>query len=160
MHFIITTPVNRHYDGMWEVQWAVGDCRIMKTRYKGLFLMEAEKEALQKIRDYDTTAICRVIPLDALVEADLQKMTEETLSLTQKKLEKGKTFAVRCNRRGFHVPSKEIEKEIGAQIKEKAGNPVNLDNPDTLVLIEIIDKKAGIAVLKESEILKKETVDL
>jgi tRNA acetyltransferase TAN1 len=160
MYFIITTPVSRQYDGMWEVQWAVGDCKIVKTRHKGLFLIEADEKAAQKIREYETTAVYKVIPLDSLIKADLPSIIEETLTIAQKKLNPKEPFAVRCKRRGFPVPSMEIEREIGAKIVEKFKNPVNLDNPEKIILIEIIDKKAGIAIVKESEIVKKEVLDL
>ncbi|MBU6998136.1 MAG: RNA-binding protein [Theionarchaea archaeon] len=152
--------MNRQYDGMWEIQWAVENCRIIRTRYRGLFLIEAGEEALQLIRSYDTTAICRVIPLDDLIRADLTTISERTLSIAEKKLGGGEKFAVRCKRRGFSVPSMEIERDIGAQIVAAMGNPVDLENPDKVVFIEIIDKKAGIAVLSESEIVEKEIIDL
>ena len=58
------------------------------------------------------------------------------------------------------MPSMEIERDIGAQIVAAMGNPVDLENPDKVVFIEIIDKKAGIAVLSESEIVEKEIIDL
>ncbi|MBU7029728.1 MAG: RNA-binding protein [Theionarchaea archaeon] len=160
MFYLVTTPVNRQYDGMWEIQWAVENCKVIKTRHKGLFLIEADEEALQKIKDYETTAIYRVIPLDAVVSAHLPDITKETIAIAQKKLKKGESFAVRCKRRGFSISSKEIEQKIGAQIVETFKNPVNLDNPDKVVLIEIIDKKAGISILKKDGIVKKEVIEL
>lgn len=133
---------------------------MIKTRYKGLFLIEAGEEALQKVKDYETTAICRVIPLDTVIPAHLPDIIRETITVTQKKLQPGESFAVRCKRRGFSVSSKEIEQKIGAEIVETFKNPVNLDNPDKIVLIEIIDKKAGISVLKKDDIVKKEVIEL
>ncbi len=160
MYFVVTTPVNRQYDGMWEIQWAIGECKVIKTRHKGLFLLEADETALEKIKLYETTAIYRVIPLDLVIKTHLPEIVEESVNLAKQKLKKGETFAVRCRRRGFHVSSKEIEQKIGALIVETLRNPVNLDNPDKVVLIEIIDDKVGISVLKEGEILKKEAIDL
>jgi tRNA acetyltransferase TAN1 len=160
MYFIVTTPVNRQYDGMWEIQWAVGECKIIKTKYKGLFLLEADREALEKIKDYKTTAIHKVIPLDAVVKAELPTIISHIVALADRNLKKGESFAVRCRRRGFPVSSKEIEREIGAKIVEVFKNPVNLDNPKNLILVEIIDKKAGIAVLEAPGIVKKEVIDL
>ncbi len=160
MFYVVTTPVNRQYDGMWEIQWAVENCRVIKTRYRGLFLIEADEKALQKIRDYETTAICKVIPLDTVVSAQLPQIVKGSIDTAQEKLNQGESFAVRCNRRGFHIPSNEIEREIGSRIVEILKNPVDLNNPDKIVLIEIIDQKAGISVLKDSEILKKEVIEL
>jgi tRNA acetyltransferase TAN1 len=48
---------------------------------------------------------------------------------------------------------------VGAAIVEIQNNPVNLDDPDFMVLIEILDKKAGLAVVHESDIVKKEVID-
>ncbi len=122
--------------------------------------MEADKTAAQKIKNYDTTAVHRVIPLDAFVRADLPTITETVLSKAEEKLIKEESFAVRCKRRGFPVPSMDIEAKIGAKIVEKFKNPVNLDNPDKVILIEIINKKVGISILKKSEIIKKEVLEL
>ena len=160
MYFVVTTPVNRQYDGMWEVQWAVETCKVIKTRYKGLFLIDADADALQKIRDYETTAVYRVIPLDAVVKADLSEIVKKILDVAQEKLKKDETFAVRCRRRGFHISSKEIENKVGSTIVEAFENPVNLDEPEKVVLIEIIDRKAGISVIRPDEILRKDVIDL
>jgi tRNA acetyltransferase TAN1 len=160
MYFIVTTPVNRQYDAMWEIQWAVKECTIKKTLYRGLLLMEADNTAAQKIKEYDTTAVHRVIPLDAFVVADLSTITKTVISIAEKKLTTEESFAVRCKRREFPVPSMDIEAKIGAEIVEKFKNPVNLKTPDKVILIEIIHKKAGIAILKESEIIKKEVLEL
>lgn len=157
---MVTTPVNRQYDAMWEIQWAVEHCTVIKTRYKGLFLIEADEKAAQKIKAYETTAVHKVIPLDSVVSADLSRIAEQVLTLARTKLNPGESFAVRCNRRGFPTPSMEIEREIGAKIVETFENPVDLTNPDKVVLIEIIGKKTGIAILKESDIVKKEVLDL
>jgi tRNA acetyltransferase TAN1 len=159
MFFIVTSPVNRQYDAMWEVQWAVEGCKVIKTRYKGLFLIEASQDAAQKINDYETTAVYRVIPLDTMVPADLSQIEDAAVALCKDKLPHSRTFAVRCNRRGFPVSSKEIERIVGAAIVEIQNNPVNLDDPDFMVLIEILDKKAGLAVVHESDIVKKEVID-
>lgn len=160
MYFIVTTPVNRQYDGMWEVQWAVGECNVIKTRYKGLFLIEADEQASEKVKSYKTTAIHKVIPLDTMVSAQLPDMSREIVDLAKKKLKKGETFAVRCKRRGFSVSSKEIEQKIGALIVETFGNAVDLETPDRMILIEIIDDRAGIAIIRKSDIIRKEVVEL
>ncbi len=160
MHFMVTTPVNRQYDGMWEIQWAVGECKVIRTRYKGLFLIEADRNALEKVKSYETTAIHKVIPLDTMVAAHLPEITEEVVNIALEKLKKGESFAVRCRRRGFPISSKEIEREIGASITKTFKNPVDLSNPDKTIIIEIIDEKAGIAILTQSDIVKEEVIEL
>jgi tRNA acetyltransferase TAN1 len=159
MFFMITSPVNRQHDAMWEVQWAVEGCKVIKTPHKGLFLIEAPRDAAQKIDDYETTAVYRVVPFDSMIPADLSQIEETAVTLCKDKLPDSQSFAVRCKRRGFPISSKEIEQVVGAAIVEACNNPVNLDDPDFLVLIEIIGKKAGIGVLPESGIIRKEVMD-
>lgn len=159
MFFMVTSPVNRQHDAMWEVQWAVEGCRVIKTRYKGLFLIEGPPDAARKIDDYETTAVYRVIPLDTMVPADLSQIEEAAVTLCRDRVPSSRSFAVRCNRRGFPVSSKEIECIVGAAIVEAQHNPVDLDHPDFIVLIEIIDKKAGIAVVQEFDIVRKEVIE-
>ncbi|RLG00027.1 RNA-binding protein, partial [Thermococci archaeon] len=80
MYYLVTTPVSRQYDGMWEVEWALkGDLKIKKTPFRGVFLVITEEDALKLIRDYETTAICRVIPLEIIARTEENEIIEKAL---------------------------------------------------------------------------------
>lgn len=85
-----------------------------------------------------TPGISLVMPVQKLPLVDLDQAAQETLKLWGEQL-KGRTFAVRCKRRGDHgFSSTQAERHIGAVLlhnSEAAG--VNLDNPDITVRVEI-----------------------
>lgn len=67
---------------------------------------------------------------------------EKTRALFAERV-KNKTFAVRCKRSGKHeFRSKDVEYWVGGNLKEQCQTAgVNLDNPEVLVRIEIIDDR-------------------
>ena len=161
MYYLVTTPVSRQYDGMWEVEWALeGNLAIEKTPFKGVFLVTTDEDALHRIREYETTAICRVIPLELVVKTDEEEILATALSLARERIGKHETFAVRCKNRGKRVDSRRLERVLGEQILAAvAGTKVNLTFPQKMVKIEVCGGKTGISVLEEGEILQKEAVE-
>ncbi|MFQ6087462.1 MAG: THUMP domain-containing protein [Candidatus Methanofastidiosia archaeon] len=157
--YIATSPVNRQYDAMWEVEWALGECRVKRTPFRGVFTIEAFQDAIEKIREYETTAIYKVIPLDSLVRTEFQEILQESLKIAKEKLKSEKTFAVRCKKRDSHLSSREVEKKLGAEISKEIGSKVDLTKPDVLIKIEVLGRKTGIGVLKPEEILVKEVLE-
>ena len=74
---------------------------------------------------------------------------EKTRALFGERL-KNKTFAVRCKRSGKHdFRSKDVEYWVGGNLKEQCQTAgVNLDNPEVLVRIEIIDDRYFIVLAR------------
>lgn len=157
---VVTCPNGREGDASLELEWALGDARIKRTKWKGVLLCFTKlkkEEALKRIKEFETSAIFKVIPVDFLVESSEEVIINQGFKLAAEKIHEGDSFAVRCKKRGGRIKSeKEIERELGARIKEGLNATVNLSNPKWLVVIEILDKKTGIGVLKAGEVLKKE----
>ena len=88
MYFLATSPLIRQYDAMWELEWAFGEeAKIRKTRYPGVTLVNANvemKEGIECIREYETTAIYRVLPLERLVKTNTSEIMDEALALAYK----------------------------------------------------------------------------
>jgi tRNA acetyltransferase TAN1 len=146
---------------MWEVEWALeGKLTIQKTPFKGVFLVKTEEDARKRIREYETTAVCRVIPLDLVVPTDEAVIQEKALQLAVEKIGENETFAVRCKNRGEAVDSRKLERDLGEQILSAGENlTVNLTFPQKTVKIEVFGKRTGIAVLKDGDIVEKEAVE-
>ncbi len=161
MHYLVTTPVSRQYDGMWEVEWALeGDLEIKKTPFRGVFVVKTGKEALKLVKNYETTAICRMIPLQVIASTNEKEIVEKALHLAEREIEEGETFAVRCKNRGERLDSQRLERELGEKILNTVGNlTVNLTIPKKTVKIEVYGRNTGISVLEEDDILKKEAVE-
>lgn len=161
MYYLVTTPVSRQYDGMWEVEWALkGDLKIKKTPFRGVFLVITEEDALKLIKEYETTAICRVIPLEIIARTEENEIIEKALLLSREKINEKETFAVRCKNRGERLDSRKLERDLGEKILNLIKTAeVNLTIPKKTVRIEVFGKDTGISILEEKDVLKKEAVE-
>ncbi|MHC1605704.1 MAG: THUMP domain-containing protein [Candidatus Methanofastidiosia archaeon] len=164
MYFIATTPIIRQYDAMWELEWALGEkAHIKRTTFPGVIIVRVDLErddAIQRVKEYETTAIYKIIPIDTMIKTGKEAIISKGLELARANIDKDDTFAVRCRRRGNIVSSsKDIEKELGATIVDNIGAKVNLSYPQKIVKVEIIGKRTGISVLTPDEIITKNVVE-
>lgn len=75
----------------------------------------------------------------------LEDIKETCMSLAEKILRQGDTFAVRVQRTGTHpYKSKDVEEVIGRKILESFNVKVDLENPQKVVYIEVRDEEAYI----------------
>lgn len=164
MYFLVTSPLYRQFDAMWELEWAFGeDAKIKRTKYPGVILVTVPMEreaAIDTIRAYETTAVHRAIPLEEMLPTDKERIIERGFELAREHIEKGEAFSVRCKRRGNRVASsKEIERELGARIVDELGGVVNLDYPQKIVKVEILGNRTGISVITPDEIIDKDVLE-
>ncbi|ASJ15786.1 RNA-binding protein [Thermococcus chitonophagus] len=156
MKFIATCLPGREGDAMLELEWAI-NARVRRTKWGGVLLGETNlgrDEAIKRVREFETFALQSFIPIDDIV--DLENLEEKVKGI---KLPPGKSFAVRVKVRGAKVGEKSLEKRLGGIIKAVNGNPVNLEEPDVIIMVNVLGKKAGISVLRPEEIVKKEARD-
>ncbi|MBO8175430.1 MAG: RNA-binding protein [Thermococcus sp.] len=157
---LVTVPSGREGDASLELEWALGDVKIRRTRWRGVLIVRTnltKEEALRILKDFETTAIFKIVPLEKFVKSKKEEIIEEGFKLAKARIKEGESFAVRCKRRGNWIrSSKEIEIELGAKIKEKVNAVVNLDNPEWYVWIEVLGNRTAISVIRPEEIIKKE----
>ncbi|ASJ01566.1 THUMP domain-containing protein [Thermococcus gorgonarius] len=157
---VITCPPGREGDGILELEWALGKVHAKGTDWRGVLIAEtplSKDEAIKRLLSFETQALQRVIPLDCLLPARLEEIEKKAIELMEGKTG---TFAVRAKVRGNKkLGEKEIERIVGSRIVKEHGLEVNLSNPDWVVVVEVIGKKAGVGVLRKDEILKFEVKD-
>ncbi|WP_297487572.1 THUMP domain-containing protein [Thermococcus sp.] len=161
MVFLVATcPPGREGDAILELEWALGRVHVRGTEWRGVLVAETplgRDEAIKSLRSFETQALQRVVPLDCLLPAKLEDIEEKAVELME-----GKTgsFAVRARVRGNKkLGEKEIERAVGSRIVEERGLKVDLSNPDWVVVVEVLGRKAGVGVLKRDEVLKFEVED-
>ena len=92
--------------------------------------------------------ILRLLPIElAITEDGLDSITNAAKRLTSK-IKKLETFRITVERRNTLLRSSEIIANVASEIDNK----VDLENPDWIVLVEIIGKLVGISVLRPYEI--------
>lgn len=156
---LVTVPGGREGDAALELEWALEDAKVRRAKWRGVLIVKTQlekEEALRRIREFETTAIFKIIPLDTLVKSKKDVIIEEAFKMAREHIKEEDSFAVRCKRRGNWIKSgKEIEIELGAKIKDTINAKVDLTNPDWYVWIEVLGKQTGISVIKPEEIVKK-----
>ncbi|AIF69285.1 hypothetical protein PAP_04370 [Palaeococcus pacificus DY20341] len=157
---LVTCPVGREGDASLELEWALGNAKVKRTKWRGVLIVftPLEKaEALKRIIEFETSAIFKITPLDVLVKSDRDEIINIGFELAKTKIKEGDSFAVRCRKRGNKIKSsKDIEIELGGKIKEELNAVVNLSNPKWTVVIEILGTKTGIGILMQEEFIKKD----
>jgi tRNA acetyltransferase TAN1 len=157
MILLVTAPPGREGDAILELEWALKKVRVKGTDWRGVLLAETplpKEESLKRLKNFETQAIQRVVPLEMLVPARWEEIEKAVLEL-------GKaidgTFAVRAKVRGNkRLSQRELEVKLGSLLVERYNLRVNLSEPDYTVLVEVLGKKAGIGLVRKGEVLKFE----
>ena len=125
--------------------------RVKPGGLEGLIIVEScpDRDSLFKKILKEVPEVERAIPVEAEVEAELEKIAEAARRLAMDRISEGESFAVRTVRRGRHgFRSVDVNVRVGAVVQEATGAAVNLDNPDKIIQVEIVFERAGLAVLE------------
>ena len=157
---LVTAPPGREGDAILELEWALGSVRVRGTDWRGVLMAEtplSKGEALERLRNFETQAIQRVVPIDELVPARWEDVEEAALRLAEKI---DGTFAVRAKVRGNKkLSQRELEIKLGSLIVERYNRRVNLGDPDYTLVIEVLGRRAGLGLLKRGEAIRFEVVE-
>ncbi len=89
----------------------------------------------------------RMIPIQSVTETDMSKITNDVIKLKDV-IQQNDSYRITIEKRNTDMSSTEIITEIAKIFP----NEVSLNQPDWIVLIEILGNKTGISILKENEI--------
>lgn len=92
--------------------------------------------------------LMRLIPVEEVVESDVEKISEavERLSL---KIPEGASFRITIEKRHTSLSSSDIIESAAKKINRR----VDLKNPDWIVLIEVVGAYTGVSVLRPDQII-------
>ena len=147
---------------------AVGDKtpRVYKTRVKGLIAAETIIGPLDAIRGIrgeirerpeSFKNLLRVIPVEATVPTKIGEIVEKARGLAEK-IPGDESFRVTLEKRRTKLRSREVIDTVAERIDRR----VDLGEPDWVVLVEIVGKRTGVAVIPRDGILsvQKERAEL
>ena len=89
----------------------------------------------------------RIIPIQSVTETDMNKITKDVIKLKDV-IQQNDSYRITIEKRNTDMSSTEIITEIAKIFPNK----VSLNQPDWIILIEILGDKTGISILKENEI--------
>lgn len=130
---------------------------VMRTGLRGLLIAKTNLQPIKVIEEIRKIVIedplrirylLRLIPIDTVVDSDIEKIVDATSSLALR-IEKNNTFRITVEKRRTILSSSDIIHSVAKIIDM----PVNLENPDWIVLIEIIGRFTGVSVIKPHQIL-------
>lgn len=93
----------------------------------------------------------RMIPIQRISETKIDEI-EKVISELSEFIENEDSYRISIEKRNCDVSSQELISSVAKKIKNK----VSLENPDKIVLIEILGAKTGISILKKSDIFSLE----
>ena len=114
-------------------------------------------EAIKKIREmlleepWSIRYCHRLIPIQVITETRIKDVEEGVEHISEKILEKD-TYKISVKKRDADISSQEWI----SRIAEKIPNKVSLDNPDKVILVEVLGKETGIAIIQKDDILSVE----
>ena len=136
------------------------DVKISVSNMSGIITVQTKLDPVEVVRKMKEILLdepwsirycLRVIPIQKIVETNLEKI-EECISSISDKIEDNESYRILIEKRNSDISSKEIITNIANQIKNK----VSLDFPDKIILIEILGIVTGISLIKKSDILSLE----
>ncbi len=161
-NLLVTTYRHREYDAVDELNVILQrfniDMEMIEIQnVSGIILALANLNPFELITKFKELLaeepwqfryILRVIPIERALYTDLKNIEREVENLTLKKIKVNDTFRISVEKR--HTSKR--SKEIISSVANKLQNRVSLENPDWIILIEIIGNKTGISILKERDI--------
>ena len=93
--------------------------------------------------------VLRFIPMEMECNADLDSI-ESTAKELVGKIEEGSSFKVVVEKRHSDLSSREVIRRVAELVERK----VDLENPDWIVLVEIVGSWAGVAVIRPNDIFR------
>ena len=89
----------------------------------------------------------RMIPIQSITETEMSKITKEVIKLKDV-IQQNDSYRITIEKRNTDMSSNEIITEVAKIFPNK----VSLNQPDWVILLEILADKTGISILKENEI--------
>ncbi len=128
-----------------------------KTKIRGLIVAKTSLDpcaviekfrAILKERPYEFRYALRILPIERVVPTDLDEIKRVTAELAVR-IGENETFRVTVEKRFTKLHSKDFIEAAASDIKRKA----DLENPDRILLIEVLGALTGVSLLKPSDIL-------
>jgi tRNA acetyltransferase TAN1 len=137
----------------------IGDkkAQVSRSRIRGLVVAKTtlnpcnvieELREILKEHPYEFRYAMRILPIERVVPTDLAEIKRVTAELAVG-IGEQETFRVTVEKRFTTLHSKEIIEAAASDIKRKA----SMENPDRILLIEVLGVFTGLSLLKPSDIL-------
>jgi len=167
LNLIITCPRNLEteaFDEIKNILYELGDesPTITITELSGILTVTTQLDTLyiiKKIREkinlepWSIRYCYRLIPIQNTISSEIKSITTAILKLANI-IKPENSFRITIEKRNSNLSTKMIISEIAKNFQNK----VSLENPDWIVLVEIIGNVTGVSVLKKDSILSVQKI--
>ena len=95
----------------------------------------------------------RIIPIQGTTPTNIDAIVSEMKKLTSI-IQEHESFKIVVEKRNSDISSKETIAEIAKDLQNK----VSMENPDWILLVEILGEKSGVSVIKEDSIISVQKI--
>ena len=120
---------------------------VGKTTFDPVEAIEKLRSILQE-RPYEFRYALRILPIETVMLTDLDEIKRVATELA-KRLKPNDTFRVTVEKRFTSIHSQDFIEAAATNIKNKA----DLENPDRILLVEVLGGFTGIALIKPTDVL-------
>jgi 23S rRNA (cytidine2498-2'-O)-methyltransferase len=161
--FIVTVASGFEEEAGWEIKGILEQAVVHRLFFKGTVLVKSslgEDDAVEKLRDAETTYVGKVYPVDSRAKISREKESLATIydEISRlSKLDDNDTFLIDCRRRGSHdFTSRDVGVEVGSRLEEETGATVDFESPRKTVVVQIFQDTAYVGVTDTVNLLTKE----
>lgn len=160
-NLLVACPRDRERAAKSEVRYFVGDLledpdlKVSHTHISGLLACKTSLnpfDVVHGLREfalenaYQFRFAIRFTPIEECVDSKIEDIVEATRRLLPK-IGEDESFRVTVRRRHTELENMDVVTAVAAEIPRK----VNLDEPDKIVLVEIVGEWTGLSVLAAEE---------
>ncbi len=132
-----------------------GSAEAEISKIKGIILAQTGLDPFSVVQNLRSAVsepwriryLLRVIPVETVVPAGLEDIKQAAVKLAGR-IAESESFRITVEKRHSQLHTSEIIDVIAEEIKRK----VDLENPDWVVMIQILGSEAGVSVLKPDQI--------
>lgn len=160
-NLLVTTFRNREDDAFDEILQLLDvmgdkDPSIEVSSVSGIILVDTSLDPFQFVEEckemvrkepWKFRYVLRIIPLEMNCKAEVTEIHDIVNQLCRK-IDVQETYRVLIEKRHSRLHSNEIISTVTSKLKMK----VNLDNPNWIILIQIVRMVAGISILRPNQI--------
>lgn len=120
--------------------------KLLRTPFPGVFLIETGLDpslAASLVKSPRNPSVSRVVIIWKFLEDPAEEEIVSACKDLCAAVRPGKV-KVRCRLRGRGRGDHELERKIGAELVEKLGVSVDLENPDLTICVEGVDGRVGV----------------
>jgi tRNA(Ser,Leu) C12 N-acetylase TAN1 len=146
-----------------EIKGILEQADVHRLFFKGTLLVKSslsEDEAVEKLRDAETTYVGKVYPVGSRTKISSDKESLATIYdeiIRLGKLDGNDTFLIDCRRRGRHdFTSRDVEVQVGSRLEEETGATVDFKSPRKTIVVQIFQDTAYVGVTNTGNLLTKE----